>query len=366
MWIILSIILLFITAIWFLLPPSLGKTKPFTDENGKVLEGSISEKTFVEINGTRLGMFIMAKNTNAPVLLYLSGGPGIPEYLMEQWYPSGLENEFIVCYLEYRGTSLSFDSHLDADSVTLDQYIDDAVGITEYLRGRFGQEKIYLMAHSFGTYVGIHLVDQHPALYCSFIAMSQKTDGRLSETAAYDYMFAQYQAQGNNKMIKRFEEYPIHISKETFDKYLYEAGGLRDTAMHDLGVGTTHEMRSVISGIFFPSLRCTVYTPMERINIWRGKFFLANTPVGKGIWDYNAFEDVPEIEIPIYFLSGIYDYTCAYPLQKEYYEKIHAPQKAFYTFYNSAHSPLFEEPEWAMRIIAKDILAGRTELVDDG
>jgi pimeloyl-ACP methyl ester carboxylesterase len=353
-----------VIVICVILPPSLGKTKPNKKKNGNVLENSISEKIHVDINDASLGMFIMAKDSSKPVLLFLSGGPGIPEYLMEQWYPSGLENEFVVCYPEYRGASLSYDSGLDPNSITLDQYIDDAVGITNYLRERFGQDKIYLMAHSFGTYIGINLADRHPELYFSYIAMSQKTDGRISEKMAYDYMYEQYTAQGNDKMIERFEKYPIHASEEAFDKYLNEAGGLRDTAMHDLGVGTTHEMRSVISEIFFPSLRCTAYTPMERINIWRGKFFLAKTPAGKGIWDYNAYEDVPEIDIPIYFFGGVYDYTCAYPSQKDYFEKIKAPLKAFYTFDNSAHSPLFEEPEKAMCILTEDVLAGRKGLAD--
>ena len=359
MWIVLPTILLCLaTAICIILPPSLGRTKPFTDESGKEIDGSISEKTFVEINGMKLGMYIMAKNSNKPVLLFLSGGPGIPEYLMEQWYPSGLENEFVVCYPEYRGTSLSYISGLDPKSITLDQYIDDAIGITNYLRERFGQAKIYLMAHSFGTYVGINLVDRHPELYLAYIAMAQETDSRKGEMLAYDYMYAQYKAQGNDKMVNRFDKYPIHASEEAFDKYLNEAGGLRDTAMHNLGVGTTHEMRSVITGIFLPSLRCTVYTPMERIKIWRGKVFLAKTPAGQGIWDFDAFRDVPKISVPIYFFSGVYDYTCAYPLQKEYFEEIEAPLKAFYTFDNSAHSPLFEEPEKARRILTEDVLAG--------
>ena len=316
------VLLCLATVICIILPPSLGRIKPFTDENGRVLEGSISEKTFVEINDATLGMFIIAKNSSNPVLLFLSGGPGIPEYLMEQWYPSGLENNFVVCYLEYRGASLSYDPGLNPEGITLDQYIADAVGITNYLRERFRQEKIYLIAHSFGTYVGINLVDRYPELYRAYIAMSQKTDGRISEALAYDYMYEQYKTQGNVKMMRRFEKYPVHTSEEAFDKYLSEAGGLRDTAMHDLGLGTTHEMRSVISGIFLPSLRCTVYTPMERINIWRGKFFLAKTPVGQGIWNYSAFDDVPQVSIPVYFFAGLYDYTCPYPLQKEYYESI--------------------------------------------
>lgn len=62
------------------------------------------------------------------------------------------------------------------------------------------------------------------------------------------------------------------------------------------------------------------------------------------------------LKIPIYFFAGEQDLTCYYPLQKEYYEQIEAPVKDFYTFANSAHSPLFEEPEKAMDFIKKDIL----------
>ena len=35
---------------------------------------------------------------------------------------------------------------------------------------------------------------------------------------------------------------------------------LRDGAMHRLGVGTTHARRSVVTGIFLPSLQCRDYT----------------------------------------------------------------------------------------------------------
>jgi pimeloyl-ACP methyl ester carboxylesterase len=341
-----------ICASCIILPPSRGRTKLFLDENGSVLENSISEKIFVEINGASLGMFITAKDSSKPVLLFLGGGPGIPEYLMEQWYPSGLASEFVVCWTEYRGTSLSYDPNIDPETLTLDTYIDDAVGITNYLRERFGQEKIYVMAHSFGTYVGINLANRHPELYHSYIAMAQIVDSRKSEMLAYDYMYEQYKILGNKKMIKRFEKYPIHTSEAVFDSYLFASGGIRDRAMHDLGVGTTRDMGSVISGIFFPSLRTTVYTPRERINIWRGKAFVMNTPVNQAAFRFNAYEAVPELAIPVWFFGGVYDYNVSYALQKEYYGKLKAPHKVFFTFENSAHSPLFEEPEKAREILS--------------
>ena len=69
-------------------------------------------------------------------------------------------------------------------------------------------------------------------------------------------------------------------------------------------------------------------------------------------------QQVTELEIPVYFFHGAYDYTCAYPLAKDYFEKLKAPIKGFYTFGQSAHSPMFEEPEKMLKILREDVLPG--------
>ncbi|UWD48569.1 alpha/beta hydrolase [Clostridioides difficile] len=349
-------------AICIILPPSFGKIKPFRDKNGNILEGSISEKISLDINNTSLGMFIKGKDTKKPVLLLLGGGPGIPEYFLETQYPTGIEDEFVVCYLEYRGTSLSYSPNILPETITTEQYIDDVVKVTNYLQERFGQDKVYLAGHSFGTYIGILTASRYPELYNAYISMAQITDQEKSEKLAYNYMLEQYKLVGNTKMVKKFESYPILTNDKAYKSYYNSS--LRDTAMHDLGVGTTHDMDSVITGIFFPSLRCTVYSPFERINIWRGKSLSNTTPIVADTTQFNAFLEVPTLDIPIYFLAGRYDYTCCYSLQKYYYEQIQAPIKAFYTFNNSAHSPLFEEPKKAMNILRQDVLTGNNALSD--
>ena len=58
------------------------------------------------------------------------------------------------------------------------------------------------------------------------------------------------------------------------------------------------------------------------------------------------------------------DYTVSYILAKDYFEKLKAPIKGFYTFEKSAHSPLFEEPAKMLHIIREDILTGLYNLAD--
>ncbi len=363
MWIVLGVIVICLIAVCLVvLPPSKGEMTPFLDEEGNRVEGSVSEKIFIDINDTTLGMFLVAKDETKPVLLFLGGGPGIPEYFLEKDYPTGLEEEFVVCYLEYRGTSLSYNSKIDAESMTTKQYIEDVVAVTKYLSERFGKEKIYLMGHSFGTYIGLNTVYLHPELYHAYIAMSQLSNQKESEFLAYDYMIERYKMAGNMKKVRQFEKYPIKESDEVYEAYFTSM--LRDSSMHELGIGTARNMDSVLTGIVLPSLRCSVYSPMERINIYRGKLFAQNTQVAHDAWNFNSFDEIKEIQIPIYFLAGKYDYTCCYSLQKEYYEQIQAPVKGFYTFENSAHSPLFEEPQRGLEILNSDVKNGTIRLSD--
>ena len=340
------VVLLLLILIIF--PPSKGKIPQFYDENGEVIENSLAEKCYLEVEDGKLGMVIMAKDISNPVLLVCGGGPGIPEYLMEYMYPSCLADKFVVCYLEYRGTGLSYSSDIKVEEMTTEKYISDVVAVSNYLSERFEQEKIYIMGHSFGTYIAIKTVQQYPEYYNAYIAMAQTCNQTASEYMAYDYMKAQYEQLGNTKMVEKFENCPIRDSDEMYTKYFLSS--LRDTAMHELGVGTTRDMDSVIAGIFFPSLRCKAYTWQERINLWRGKGLSAQFPVVNDSTHFNAFGEVPSLQIPIYFFAGKYDYTCCFDLQYEYYEQINAPIKEFYVFDNSAHSPIFEETGKAAKL----------------
>lgn len=357
-----AIILLVIIVVWIILPPSQGKMPKFLDDNGEVIPESVSEKIYVSVDETEIGLLITGKNSSNPILLFLGGGPGIPEYLLEYLSPSNLADEFVVCYLEYRGTSISYHSNMDADSLTAERYLSDVAAVTNYLKKRFSQEKLYLMGHSFGTFIGLQAAYEHPESYHAYIAMSQITNQMESEMIAYQYMLDQYRRMNNTKMADAFEKYEITASDSAYRDYCLSP--LRDTAMHALGVGTTHAMRSVITGIFLPSLRCKVYTPLERIHIWRGKKFAAASPVGFAPMQFNAFAEVPSLEIPIYFFGGVYDYTCCYSLQKNYYDRIEAPLKGFYTFHHSAHSPLWEEPDRSLEILVQDVLQGTNQLAD--
>ncbi len=322
----------------FLLTNSTGKPELFLDDKKNILINSISEKGFIEINGGKTGFFIKGRNINNPVLLYLHGG--MPDYFLTQDFPTGLDEIFTVVWWDQRGAGLSFNAQLDRNSVNIDSLIEDTKEITNYLGKRFSQDKIYLMAHSGGTFPGVKVIEKYPELYHAYIGVAQISYQKLSEKKAYDYITGRYRNDEKKKKIYNdLINNPVIMTEPIPEKY----SRIRDYAMHDLGIGTMHNMRNVITGIFIPSLLFREYSITEKINLWKGK-------AGSGIsiiWDEIISHDLSKentaFKIPVYFLHGIYDYTCSYELAKEYFDKISAPEKGFYSFNNSAHSPIFEE-----------------------
>jgi pimeloyl-ACP methyl ester carboxylesterase len=353
---LLTIVGLIISLLVYMAIVSPGKPDAFRDANGEILKGSISEKIFLNINGVKQGMFIQSKDSTNPVLLYLHGG--IPDYFLTKKYPTGLEDNFTVVWWDQRWAGLSYNPKTSQESTTLEQMISDTKEMTNYLRKRFGQDKIYLMGRSGGTFIGIHVAAQFPELYHAYIAIAQMSDHLKSERLAYEFMLKEYRDAGNMKMVRKLESSPV--TDVIPNSYLK----LRDKAMHTIGVGTTRNMSSIITGVFLPSLTCRDYTFIEKINLWRGKAKAGVHPLWNTILATDLSKQVPELEIPVYFMHGIYDYTVSYNLAKDYFEKIKAPIKGFYSFEKSAHSPMFEEPERFMEILEKDVLQLKINLAD--
>ena len=336
-----------------------GRPRPFVDATGRTLPQSVSEKTFVDVNGVRQGMFIKGKDVRNPVLLFLHGGPGMPEYFLDRTHPTGLYDDFTVCWWEQRGAGLSCSGAVPRESLTVDQLVGDAVAVTDYLRERFGQDRIYLMGHSWGSFLGIQTAARAPRKYHAYIGMGQVACQQRSELLAWEYALAQSRKLGDRKMVRALEKDPVTLAAPLPGGYMK----VRDRAMHGLGIGTTHDMRSVVTGVFVPVWRTPDYSVAEKIAIGRGK------AVSRGIlWDDFQSTDltakITALEIPVYFFSGRYDYTVNHDLSRAYLARLTAPAKGFYTFEHSAHSPLFEEPARARRILVEDVLEGTTGLAD--
>lgn len=340
---------------------SSGTPPPVIDETGQAIPGSLSEKIFVEINGIPQGMIIQSRDMSNPVLLFVHGGPAMPEFFLNDRYPSGLEQLFTVCWWEQRGAGLSYRPETHDQHLTIGQLVDDGVAVAQYLRTRFGRDKVYLMGHSNGSLIGIQMAARAPEIFQAYIGIAQVTHQLSSEQGSFRMMVDESRRRDDVGLADRLEAagYPEEVPLP--EPYM----ALRDEAMHTLGGGTTRDMRSVVTGIFVPVWRHRTYTVTEKLNLWRGKW----SPTSRRLWNEMLSTDLfaagLQLRIPVYLLHGQYDLTVSYRLARQFADTLSAPVKGFYTFARSAHSPIFEEPERTRSVLRNDVLSGTTSLSDD-
>lgn len=335
-----------------------GNPKQFLDKNGNKLKNSISEKIFLDINGSKQGMFIKGKNLDNPIILFLHGG--LPVYFLTEKYPTHLEDNFTIVWWEQRNCGISYNSGSSNSSTTIEQLVDDTIVLTKYLLKRFNKQKIYLMGHSGGSFLGVYVIDKMPELYEAYIGMAQISNQFQSEKLAYDYILNKYREINNQNKVQQFESFGFNEQNKIPTEYLK----LRDEAMHKLGVGTMRNMRNIVTDLFLPSLYFGEYTLSDKYHLWAGKSKFGISQNWEKMINANLIETKNDFKIPIYFFHGLYDYTCSYELAKKYFDKIKAPIKGFYTFEQSAHSPLFEETEKMNRILNNDVKNLRIEMSD--
>ena len=138
--IIVLIILAVISSI-FLIP---GYTKPFKDENGNILQGSIASLEKMELGGRDQWVLIRGENIKNPVILFLHGGPGTADMCLIRRYMGELEKYFVVVSWDQRGAGKSFAAINPNSSMTINQFVADTAELSQNLCHRFGSEKIFL------------------------------------------------------------------------------------------------------------------------------------------------------------------------------------------------------------------------------
>ncbi|MDR1277595.1 MAG: alpha/beta hydrolase [Treponema sp.] len=363
--IMLIIALSFIGALFagllIVLANSPGKLTPLKDSQGNVIQGSISEKVWIEVNGISQGMFIRGENSQNPVILYLHGGPGTPmlQFISYLEKSERLEKYFTVCYWDQRGSGMTYSKSTDPSTMTVEQMVEDTREVTEYLKSRFGQDKIYLLGHSWGSYLGVKTIEKYPENYLAYIGIGQTSNFVESERLSYDYMLNHAKDINDKDVIEKLEKFDPHAEgfpllqeKDHQLDYLM----VRTATLNRYGIGHVHQ--GIPQGMTFNGMVLRTlfvfkgYTLSEKINWFLGADFsmIYLFPV---LLKDNFFESSVKFEIPFYIIHGVYDYMVSYTLAKEYLDVLEAPKREFFSFDNSAHSPNLEEPEKAIQIFRK-------------
>lgn len=319
-----------------------GTAEPIRDSHGKTIPGSISVIEKVMLGGQEQYLIIRGKDKNKPVMLFLHGGPGSPEFAFMKSMNRGLENDFVMVYWEERGAGKSFSKNIPAESMTLPRFISDTRELSILLAKRFKKDKIYLMGHSWGSLLGILTAYRYPELYYAYFGIGQACSQYRAEKLSFAWAKEQALQHNNRHAIQA-------LNKLTFPDSLATGNIWPDYLMSErdylylFGGGLNHKMTS-ITPIVKMLLNTREYTINDKLNFLRGSLFSLNL-LWPTVIKENLFREIDSMRIPVYIFQGKYDHQTSYAVAKDFYNQLKAPKKEFFTFENSAHSPLMEEPE---------------------
>lgn len=313
------------------------KTPPILDGEGNVLKDSIAELTKIELNDRKEWISIRGENKHNPILLFLAGGPGGTQMAAVRHDLAQLEKHFVVVNWDQPGSGKSFSSA--KNNLVVNDYIDDGIVLTDYLRERFNQEKIYVVGESWGSALGIFLAAEAPDRYHAFIGTGQMVDFLKTELMDYELAMEIALEKKDVNKVKKLKENgkpPYYGSDVTWKSAEYlnylSAYMSSNPKIHNNGYNTFRDIFSSEYGI------------IDKINFFRGIITTFND-VYPQLYDIDLRKDYPELKIPVYFFLGRHDINSPTSLVEEYVDILDAPSKEIIWFENSGHSPWINESE---------------------
>ena len=277
----------------------------------------VDEQTYVDINGMKQFITIRGKSKDNPVILYLHGGPLSPDSYVSYLFSNDLIDDYTFVCWDQRGCGRTYVANDDKSNATVsfEQALDDVDVLTDYLLDRFGQDKIIIIGHSYGSILGATYVYDHPEKVAAYIGVGQFVNDRLSTTSEYEDALAIAEAAGEDTT----------AMKEAYEKYLIDPSYENSNEVSNLAMQyhPYPDFSQVILGALESPylgtddlLWYTATMSEEEVMNLQGK--LVDTCLNADLTAQTSYE------VPVYFISGSDDWSCSHEVMIEYAEMIGA------------------------------------------
>ena len=317
------------TAVFIAVPAS---TPSIVGADGEPLAGSVAELTTITVGGHDQTMMIRGRSVDNPVLLYLTGGPGGTDIGAIRRDVT-LEQGFTVVAWDQRGAGKSYSALDPTNTFTTNQLISDTVQVTNYLRDRFGEDKIYLVGQSWGSTLGVLAAQQHPELYHAFVGVGQMVSQRETDIMFWEDTLAWAEETGDTGLAEtlRHNGPPPYENLMHYDPFI--------ASEHDWNPYPEFDPNNEMPAILF----VPEYSWMDRINAFKGFLDTVGTlyPQLQGI-DFR--QDVTDLDIPFYMVLGEHEARGRSVLAEEWFDMLDAPSKEAFIFEGSGHRAHFDRP----------------------
>jgi proline iminopeptidase len=309
--------------------------------------------TLEEVRLGGIGQWIEIRGESAknPVLLFIHGGPGSAFLPIARAFQGPWEKYFTVVQWDQRGAGKTYSSNSrDAvrPTMNIERMHADTLEMVNYLRKRLGQDKIFVLGHSWGSILGLRLAHDHPELLHAYIGVGQAVRSRENEAVLYQESLAEAQRTQNQKALKdlnRIAPYPSeNVTFQQIRVVRQWSGAL-------IGPKGTDESWMSETAIFL----APEYSLADDIGWFRGIFFSVDTLLGD-LSKVDLTDVGYDYRVPIFFMEGKHDPYTPSSIAKDFFDKMNDPDKHFVWFENSGHFPFTEEAQKFTDTLVQQVL----------
>jgi pimeloyl-ACP methyl ester carboxylesterase len=300
---------------------------------------------YVDINGISQ-YFLHYPSDNGAVMLVIHGGPGQSEahfaYLLEED-----SRALTTVYYDQRGTGKTLlKNPTKGDDVTFDKLFCDLEATVAFLKERYHKDKIILSGHSWGSLLGLTYAKKYPKNLACYIGCGQVVNMRRGEKLIFDRLYAMATDREDTKckqILHSLGDYPNSVTNaEQLIKTMLTLMKVKSR----LGVGfDMTKLRKLLTG-------SPIFKFSDLLAATKAQKLLGH--LSESLLEFNA-ESMIDFEIPLCFVHGEKDWQVPIELAKEYYEKINAPSKGFYTVEGASHITFLENPQGAVAALAEAV-----------
>jgi proline iminopeptidase len=329
-------------------------TPPVLGRDGRPARGGIAEMATVRLGGADQTVLIRAADPDKPVLLYLSGGPGQSDLAFARVLLEPLTADFVVVVWDQRGSGRSYEALDPTSALTLEQAVADAVELSEYLRSRFSEQKVYLLGESWGTTLGALAVQDRPDLFHAYIGSGQMVSQRVTDQIIWRDLLAYADRTGNGDLYDQILTLgePPYRDTPWANSVVMGYYPLIETPYTP---PAAYVARGNASGVGPYGVLASEYSFIDKVNVIRGlvDMFSLMYPQLQGI-DFRT--DVTTLEVPVYVLDGAHELAARRGLAHEWFDGLTAPHKELITYEDAGHSVVFEEVDAFHRLMTEAIV----------
>jgi proline iminopeptidase len=328
--------------------------------DGQPVLGSIAELTAVELGGHQQAISIRAADPDKPVLLYLSGGPGQSDIAFARALLQPLEQDFVVVVWDQRGSGKSYAALDPTSTYTLEGLVADTIALTDYLRDRFAEEKIYLLGESWGSTLGVLAVQERPDLFHAYIGSGQMVSQRETDRIIWRDLLAYADRTANGELYEQILTLgePPYRDTPWANSLVMGYYGLLETPY---APPAAYVARGEASGVGQFGLMGSEYTFVENANLIRGLVDMFSLMYPQ-LQEIDFRTDVPSLEVPIYVLDGEHELRGRRELAHEWLAQLNAPHKELITYENAGHAVAFEHADAFLQLMVDEIVPATYEV----